>query len=122
MHLRNLIIYMNLFCLTTAICLFIYLFIEPGFLYSELRRQKKKIIFLIFFFALLLGVVYGKLLGISRQTLKSDIINLLEGCNLTPDDLKVNYTRNYMPFAMYLLLLLYLICFLAGILFRNFDA
>ncbi|KAH9735632.1 hypothetical protein KPL71_017804 [Citrus sinensis] len=46
------------------------------------------------------GVVYGKLLGISRQTLKSDIINLLEGCNLTPDDLKVNYTRNYMPFAM----------------------
>ncbi|XP_024955706.1 uncharacterized protein LOC102606880 isoform X2 [Citrus sinensis] len=46
------------------------------------------------------GVFYGKLLGISRQTLKSDIINLLEGCNLTPDDLKVNYTRNYMPFAM----------------------
>lgn len=50
MHLRNFIIYMNLFCLTTAIYLFVYLFIEPGFLYSELRRQKKNILFFYFLF------------------------------------------------------------------------
>lgn len=121
MHLRNFIIYMNLFCLTTAIYLFIIYLLNRG---SYIRNfdDRKKNYFFDFFFALLLGVFYGKLLGISRQTLKSDIINLLEGCNLTPDDLKVNYTRNYMPFAMYLLSLLYFICFLAGILFRNFDA
>ncbi|KAJ4704791.1 putative Ribosomal protein S24e family protein [Melia azedarach] len=48
------------------------------------------------------GLAYGRLTGISTHTLKSDVINLLEGCNLTPDDVKVSYTRNYMPTAMML--------------------
>lgn len=47
------------------------------------------------------GLVYGKLTGMTKHTLKSDIVNLLEGCKLTEDDVKVNYTRNYMPVGMY---------------------
>ncbi|KAI4300196.1 hypothetical protein L6164_033598 [Bauhinia variegata] len=45
-------------------------------------------------------------LGINRHTLKTDIINLLEGCNLTLEDVKVNYSRGgYMPLEMLLELL-----------------
>ncbi|CAA2972382.1 PREDICTED: uncharacterized protein LOC105956648 [Olea europaea subsp. europaea] len=43
------------------------------------------------------GLVYGRLSGITKHTAKSDIVNLLEGCNLVLDDIKVEYSRNYMP-------------------------
>ncbi|CAI9762050.1 unnamed protein product [Fraxinus pennsylvanica] len=43
------------------------------------------------------GLVYGRLSGITKHTAKSDIVNLLEGCNLGLDDVKVEYSRNYMP-------------------------
>ncbi|XP_068317118.1 uncharacterized protein [Pyrus communis] len=33
-------------------------------------------------------LVYGKLLGISRYTLKIDVMNTLEGCNLSLEDVK----------------------------------
>ncbi|KAB1994628.1 hypothetical protein ES319_D13G111400v1 [Gossypium barbadense] len=49
------------------------------------------------------GFVYGKLFGITKYTMKSDIISLLEGCNLTPDDIKVSYSRSLFPVAMMLL-------------------
>ncbi|XP_010558298.1 PREDICTED: uncharacterized protein LOC104826994 [Tarenaya hassleriana] len=39
------------------------------------------------------GPVYGKLLGFSKRTLKTDILHLLDGCNLTPDDIKFSYSR-----------------------------
>ncbi|KAF2311968.1 hypothetical protein GH714_027634 [Hevea brasiliensis] len=45
-------------------------------------------------------MVYGKLFGITRQTLRTDVINLLEGCNLTLDDIKVNYNRDFLPVGM----------------------
>ncbi|KAI4349234.1 hypothetical protein L6164_009851 [Bauhinia variegata] len=49
------------------------------------------------------GLVYGRLQGVNRHTLKTDIINLLEGCNLTLEDVKVDYSRGgYMPLAMML--------------------
>ncbi|KAE8702494.1 putative Tetratricopeptide repeat-like superfamily protein [Hibiscus syriacus] len=48
------------------------------------------------------GFVYGKLFGATKYTMKSDIISLLEGCNLTPDDIKVSYNRNFFPVAMML--------------------
>lgn len=48
----------------------------------------------------ILGLVYGRLLGISSNTLKTDIINLFEGCKLTLDDIKVDYDRAYNPMAM----------------------
>nr|KJB11235.1 hypothetical protein B456_001G248800 [Gossypium raimondii] len=48
------------------------------------------------------GFVYGKLFGITKYTMKSDIISLLEGCNLTPDDIKVSYSRSLFPVAMML--------------------
>ncbi|XP_021749489.1 uncharacterized protein LOC110715228 [Chenopodium quinoa] len=46
------------------------------------------------------GSVYGRLFGISSNTLKTDIISLFEGCNLTLDDIKVDYNRTYHPMAM----------------------
>ncbi|KAF5750986.1 hypothetical protein HS088_TW03G01327 [Tripterygium wilfordii] len=46
------------------------------------------------------GLVYGKLSGIRRNALKSDILYLIDGCNLTPDDIKVNYTKSFMPVEM----------------------
>ncbi|KAI3447640.1 hypothetical protein Pfo_004305 [Paulownia fortunei] len=46
------------------------------------------------------GLVYGKLANITKHTTKSDIINLLEGCNLNPKNLKVEYSRNYFPMSM----------------------
>lgn len=46
------------------------------------------------------GVVYGRLNGITNHTIKSDIVNLLEGCNLSLDDIKVEYNRSYAPMGM----------------------
>ena len=46
------------------------------------------------------GLVYGKLFGITRHTLKTDIINMLEGCNLTMDDVKVDYNWSFTPNGM----------------------
>lgn len=46
------------------------------------------------------GLVYGKLYGITRNTLKTDMVNLLEGCNLSLDDLKVEYSRIFKPISM----------------------
>ncbi|KAG7027296.1 hypothetical protein SDJN02_11308 [Cucurbita argyrosperma subsp. argyrosperma] len=46
------------------------------------------------------GLVYGKLSGITRNTLKTDIVNLLEGCNLNLDDVKVEYNRSFTPTSM----------------------
>ncbi|GAV65000.1 hypothetical protein CFOL_v3_08515 [Cephalotus follicularis] len=45
------------------------------------------------------GVVYGKFGVTSKHLLKTDVINLLElqGRNLTVDDVKINYTRNFTP-------------------------
>lgn len=39
------------------------------------------------------GGFYGKFSGFSKHTLKTDIMNILEGCNVTPDDLKFSYMR-----------------------------
>ncbi|VVB12983.1 unnamed protein product [Arabis nemorensis] len=49
------------------------------------------------------GGFYGKFSGFSKHTLKSDIMNILEGCNLTPNDLKFSYMRggNLNPSAVY---------------------
>ncbi|XP_062117085.1 uncharacterized protein LOC133830967 isoform X2 [Humulus lupulus] len=47
------------------------------------------------------GSLYAKLTGgITRNTLKTDIVNLLEGCNLSLEDVKVDYFRDYNPSAM----------------------
>ncbi|XP_065856288.1 uncharacterized protein [Euphorbia lathyris] len=46
------------------------------------------------------GMVYAKLFGLTKHTLKTDIITWFEGSNLTPDDIKVVYNRNFMPLGM----------------------
>lgn len=46
------------------------------------------------------GLVYGRLTGTTKYTLKTDIVNLLEGCNLSLEDVKVDYNRSYMPNGM----------------------
>ncbi|PWA83846.1 hypothetical protein CTI12_AA161790 [Artemisia annua] len=46
------------------------------------------------------GFLYGKLVGITNNTLKSDVLSLLEECNLTTDDLKVDYNPSYSPTGM----------------------
>ena len=46
------------------------------------------------------GLVYGRLSGITKHTLRTDILNLLEGCNLTLQDVKVDYNRSYFPVGM----------------------
>ncbi|XP_057971968.1 uncharacterized protein LOC131160363 [Malania oleifera] len=48
------------------------------------------------------GLVYGRLVGITKYTLKTDIINMLEGCNLSIEDVKVDYNRSYAPVNMML--------------------
>ncbi|MFZ8474659.1 hypothetical protein ACO1MO_13575, partial [Staphylococcus aureus] len=37
---------------------------------------------------------------ITKYTTRRDVLNLLEGSNLTLDDLKVDYNRNYSPMGM----------------------
>ncbi|RVW39717.1 hypothetical protein CK203_114033 [Vitis vinifera] len=49
------------------------------------------------FARVLKGLVYGRLSGITKHTLRTDILNLLEGCNLTLQDVKVDYNRSYFP-------------------------
>ncbi|KAL5699246.1 hypothetical protein ACHQM5_030177 [Ranunculus cassubicifolius] len=39
------------------------------------------------------GVIYGRLTGTGMHTLKMDVITFLEGCNLSPQDVKVAYGR-----------------------------
>ncbi|XP_004489610.1 uncharacterized protein [Cicer arietinum] len=46
------------------------------------------------------GLTYGRLLGVHKHALKTDIINLLEGCNLTLEDVKMEYSRSFNPLAM----------------------
>ncbi|GLT79281.1 hypothetical protein SLA2020_507740 [Shorea laevis] len=45
------------------------------------------------------GFLFGRLSGGSRYALKSDIIKLLEGSNLTPDDIKFSYNWTFDPIA-----------------------
>ncbi|CAA0400261.1 unnamed protein product [Arabidopsis thaliana] len=49
------------------------------------------------------GRFYGKFSGFSKHALKTDIMNVLEGCSLTSDDLKFNYPRggNLTPAAVF---------------------
>ncbi|KAI3791703.1 hypothetical protein L2E82_05564 [Cichorium intybus] len=46
------------------------------------------------------GLFYGKLVGITKNTLKSDVLSLFEECKLTGDDLKVDYNPSYSPTGM----------------------
>lgn len=46
------------------------------------------------------GLVYGRLFGITKRTTKSDILTLLEGCNVSADDVKVGHNRLFNPSAM----------------------
>ncbi|KAG9146316.1 hypothetical protein Leryth_007996 [Lithospermum erythrorhizon] len=46
------------------------------------------------------GVCYGRLLGITKYTTRSDVCNLLDGCNLNLDDIKVDYNRIFLPVSM----------------------
>ncbi|XP_028775105.1 uncharacterized protein LOC114748163 [Neltuma alba] len=48
------------------------------------------------------GLAYGRLLGVRNYTLKTDIIHFLKGCNLTTEDVKVDYGRYFTPLAMML--------------------
>ncbi|CAJ1947641.1 unnamed protein product [Sphenostylis stenocarpa] len=43
------------------------------------------------------GVTYGKLFGVRKHILKTDIINFLEGCDLTLEDVKMDYNRSFFP-------------------------
>ncbi|KAL3646715.1 hypothetical protein CASFOL_009259 [Castilleja foliolosa] len=43
---------------------------------------------------------YARLGTITRYTTKSDILNLLEGCGLKLENLKVEYSRSYSPWSM----------------------
>jgi hypothetical protein len=52
------------------------------------------------FLILLSGLTYAKLSGVHKHALKTDIISFLEGCNLTLEDVKMDYTRNFYPIAM----------------------
>ncbi|KAK7380833.1 hypothetical protein VNO78_33352 [Psophocarpus tetragonolobus] len=45
------------------------------------------------------GVTYGRMFGIRKHVLKTDIVNYLEGCNLTLDDVKMDYNRNFFPIS-----------------------
>ncbi|GFQ00911.1 hypothetical protein PHJA_002235000 [Phtheirospermum japonicum] len=46
------------------------------------------------------GSVYARVGSITRYTTKGDILNLLEGCGLNPENLKVEYNRSYTPLTM----------------------
>ncbi|KAK4783190.1 hypothetical protein SAY86_007564 [Trapa natans] len=46
------------------------------------------------------GAVYAKLSGLMRHTQKSDVLNLLDGCNLNLEDIRVSYTRSFAPIGM----------------------
>ncbi|XP_047953379.1 uncharacterized protein LOC125199397 [Salvia hispanica] len=46
------------------------------------------------------GVVYGRLLDITKHTSKADVINLLDGSNLSPEKIKVEYNQGFLPLSM----------------------
>ncbi|CDP06677.1 unnamed protein product [Coffea canephora] len=46
------------------------------------------------------GLVYGKLFGTTKHTTKTDVLNLLQGCNLSTDDVKVCYDHYYETMSM----------------------
>lgn len=46
------------------------------------------------------GSVYGRLTGITANTLRTDIVRLLEGCGVTLEDVKVEHNRLYYPIAV----------------------
>ncbi|XP_068669312.1 uncharacterized protein [Aristolochia californica] len=48
------------------------------------------------------GSIYGKLTGIGKNTLKTDIIHFLEGCDLTTEDVRVEYSRTFASLSMIL--------------------
>ncbi|CAJ2663495.1 unnamed protein product [Trifolium pratense] len=49
------------------------------------------------------GLTYARLTGVHKHALKTDIISFLEGCNLTLEDVKMEYTRGgFNPLAMML--------------------
>ncbi|KAK8919063.1 hypothetical protein KSP39_PZI021709 [Platanthera zijinensis] len=50
----------------------------------------------------ILGAVYAKLTGLGRNTLKTDIIHLLEGSNLSTADVKFVYSNTFTPISMML--------------------
>ncbi|KAK9154188.1 hypothetical protein Sjap_001668 [Stephania japonica] len=44
--------------------------------------------------------VYGRLTGNGRYTMKTDIVQMFEGSDLSLQDVRVEYNRNYAPVAM----------------------
>ncbi|KAK1400091.1 hypothetical protein POM88_009954 [Heracleum sosnowskyi] len=46
------------------------------------------------------GFVFGAITGITSHMTKNDVLNLLDDCNLTPEDLKVDYTPSFYPSGM----------------------
>eukprot|EP00262_Sarcandra_glabra_P005290 TRINITY_DN1670_c1_g3_i1.p1 TRINITY_DN1670_c1_g3~~TRINITY_DN1670_c1_g3_i1.p1 ORF type:complete len:248 (-),score=16.15 TRINITY_DN1670_c1_g3_i1:265-1008(-) len=47
-------------------------------------------------------LIYGRLMGLGRHLLKTDVIQFFDGCELTKQDIKVDYNRIYSPVAMVL--------------------
>ncbi|KAL4189486.1 hypothetical protein AMTRI_Chr08g165600 [Amborella trichopoda] len=47
------------------------------------------------------GLTYGRLTGFGRNALKTDLIHFFDGCNLTVEDIKVEYNRTFVPLGMY---------------------
>ncbi|ERM95639.1 uncharacterized protein LOC18423559 [Amborella trichopoda] len=48
------------------------------------------------------GLTYGRLTGFGRNALKTDLIHFFDGCNLTVEDIKVEYNRTFVPLGMLL--------------------
>uniref|UniRef100_A0A7N0UEP4 Uncharacterized protein n=1 Tax=Kalanchoe fedtschenkoi TaxID=63787 RepID=A0A7N0UEP4_KALFE len=46
------------------------------------------------------GVFYGSLVGSIKNTLRSDVVNLLDGSDLTLEDVKTVYSPNFMPLSI----------------------
>ncbi|CAA6661794.1 unnamed protein product [Spirodela intermedia] len=46
------------------------------------------------------GMVFGRLTNIGRNTLKTDIIHYFEGCDLSAEDIKVEYNKLFNPTGM----------------------
>ncbi|XP_073044424.1 uncharacterized protein [Primulina eburnea] len=46
------------------------------------------------------GLIYGRITSITKYTTKNDIINMLDESDLSPDKLKVEYNRSYLPLSM----------------------
>ncbi|KAI3915834.1 hypothetical protein MKX01_013290 [Papaver californicum] len=48
------------------------------------------------------GSVYAKLFGVGMFTTKNDVMSLLESCNLSSEDIKVQYNPMFLPVSMVL--------------------